>query len=43
MPAAGTFQGADLYCKKREDVFNTLQMNFGPDGEKNSGQVRKVR
>ena len=43
MPTPGTFQGADLYCKKREDVFNTSQMHFGQDGEKNSGQVRKVR
>ena len=35
MPPPGTFPGADLYCKKEGDVFNTFQINFGQDGKNN--------
>ena len=36
MPPPGTFQEHIYTVREDGDVFNTIQVNFGQDGEKNS-------
>ena len=42
MPPPGTFQEHIYTVREDGDVFNTIQVNFGQDGEKNSWQICKL-